>query len=244
MTFALTKVHHLAKQSRAADRLIVTSLATSHDTMPGWLCGPADTKAVDHSTVTPCTAETAGSPVMLLIAAIVLYVQLNRVRLLTRHRSYLGLGNYGIIEAFVAAVLVALAVSHTGWLIFYIVQHQAAYHYLYEAVMAMYWAAALVGVSRDCCLHHSTPAQCTVCTAGSGMARKAAFCLCAPQVPHMASSSCLHLGAVYLSANLLGTLGRPNPFGAHSPPCHLLLSSPLGNLSSYHRDSEVNPTHN
>ena len=112
--------------------------------MPGWWCGPADTKAVDHSTLTPCTAETAGSPVMLLIAAVVLYVQLNRVRLLKRHRSYLGLGNYGIIEAFVAAVLVALTVSHTGWLIFYIVQRQAAYHYLYEAVMATYWAAALV----------------------------------------------------------------------------------------------------
>lgn len=112
--------------------------------MPGWWCGPADTKAVDHSTLTPCTAETAGSPVMLLIAAVVLYVQLNRVRLLKRHRSYLGLGNYGIIEAFVAAVLVALTVSHTGWLVFYIVQRHAAYHYLYEAVMATYWAAALV----------------------------------------------------------------------------------------------------
>lgn len=112
--------------------------------MPGWWCGPTDTKAVDHSTLTPCTAETVGSPVMLLIAATVLYVQFNRVRLLKRHRSYLGLGNYGILEAFVAAVLVALTVSHVGWLIFYLVQRQAAYHYLYEAVMATYWAAALV----------------------------------------------------------------------------------------------------
>lgn len=112
--------------------------------MPGWWCGPTDTKPVDHSTLTPCTTETAGSPVMLLIAAVVLYVQLNRVRLLRRHRSYLGLRNYGILEAFVAAVLVALTVSHVGWLIFYLVQHQAAYHYLYEAVMATYWAAALV----------------------------------------------------------------------------------------------------
>ena len=112
--------------------------------MPGWWCGSTDTKAVDHSTLTPCTAETVGSPVMLLIAATVLYIQLNRVRLLKRHRSYLGLRNYGILEAFVAAVLVALTVSHVGWLIFYIVQHQAAYHYLYEAVMALYWAAALV----------------------------------------------------------------------------------------------------
>lgn len=112
--------------------------------MPGWWCGPTDTKAVDHSTLTPCTTETAGSPVMLLIAVTVLYIQLNRVRLLTRHRSYLGLGNYGILEAFVAAVLVALTVSHVGWLIFYLVQHQAAYHYLYETVMALYWAAALV----------------------------------------------------------------------------------------------------
>ncbi|KAL3160766.1 hypothetical protein ABBQ38_009179 [Trebouxia sp. C0009 RCD-2024] len=83
---------------------------------------------------------------MLLIAATVLYVQFNRVRLLKRHRSYLGLGNYGILEAFVAAVLVALTVSHVGWLIFYLVQRQAAYHYLYEAVMATYWAAALAVV--------------------------------------------------------------------------------------------------
>lgn len=113
--------------------------------------------------MTPCTAETAGSPIMLLVAAIVLYVQLNRVRLLKRHRSYLGLGNYGIIEAFVAAVLVALTVSHTGWLIFYAVQHQAAYHYLYEAVMATYWAAALVrcllsllSTPHRGALHHNT----------------------------------------------------------------------------------------
>ena len=132
------------KPSRAVNSLDRDVRATAHHTMPGWWCGPADTKAVDHSTLTPCTAETAGSPVMLLIAAVVLYVQLNRVRLLKRHRSYLGLGNYGIIEAFVAAVLVALTVSHAGWLVFYIVQRQAAYHYLYEAVMALCWAAALV----------------------------------------------------------------------------------------------------
>ena len=81
---------------------------------------------------------------MLLIAAAVLYVQFNRIRLLKRHRSYLNLGNYGILEAFVAAALVALTVSHTGWLIFYIVQHQAAYHYLYEAIMILCWGAALV----------------------------------------------------------------------------------------------------
>ena len=145
--------------------------------MPGWWCGPADTKAVDHSTLTPCTAETAGSPVMLLIAAIVLYVQMNRVRLLKRHRSYLGLGNYGIIEAFVAAVLVALTVSHTGWLIFYLVQRQAAYHYLYEAVMAMYWAAALVwrflsllSTSRPAA---STTAHCMLCRQWCGKADRA-----------------------------------------------------------------------
>lgn len=215
--------------------------------MPGWWCGPADTKAVDHSTLTPCTAETAGSPVLLLIAAIVLYVQLNRVRLLKRHRSYLGLGNYGIIEAFVAAVLVALTVSHTGWLIFYIAQHQAAYHYLYEAVMAIYWAAALVRclslllfcTTGDPALQH----ECTVCTAGSGVARKTALCLGTPQVPHMAGSSCIHLGIVHLCANLPGTLGRSKSCGAHSPPCHLVLSSPLGNLSSCLRDSQVSSTH-
>ena len=91
---------------------------------------------------------------MLLIAAAVLYIQLNRVRLLKRHRSYLGLGNYGIIEAFVAAVLVALTVSHIGWLIFYTIQRQAAYHYLYESAMATYWAAALV---RDIKLLLSVP---------------------------------------------------------------------------------------
>ena len=197
--------------------------------MPGWWCGPADTKAVDHSTLTPCTAETAGSPVMLLIAAVVLYVQLNRVRLLKRHRSYLGLGNYGIIEAFVAAVLVALTVSHTGWLVFYIVQRHAAYHYLYEAVMATYWAAALVRrppfsvvhIAPDC-LHYNPPPF----TAGSGMARQTDLCLSASQVPHMASGSRIYLGPVHLSTNLPGTLGHSKSLGTRSSPCNLLLSSP------------------
>ena len=112
--------------------------------MSRWWCGPSDTKPLDHSTFTPCTAATAGSPVLLLIAAAVLYVQLNRIRLLKRHRAYLNLRNYGIIEAFVAAALVALAVSHSGWLVYYIIQHQAAYHYLYESTMALYWGLALV----------------------------------------------------------------------------------------------------
>ncbi len=115
--------------------------------MPAWWCGPTDTKPIDHYTLTPCTAETAGSPIMWLIAAALLYTQIKRVQLLKRHRSYLNLGNYGIREAFVAAALVALTVSHVGWLAFYIWQHQAAYHYLYEATMALYWGTALVGLA-------------------------------------------------------------------------------------------------
>ncbi|DBB08612.1 TPA: hypothetical protein ACH3X3_008741 [Trebouxia sp. C0006] len=114
--------------------------------MPAWWCGPTDTKPIDHYTLTPCTAETAGSPIMWLIAAALLYTQIKRVQLLKRHRSYLNLGNYGIREAFVAAALVALTVSHVAWLAFYIWQRQAAYHYLCEATMALYWGAALAVV--------------------------------------------------------------------------------------------------
>ncbi|KAL0050286.1 hypothetical protein WJX82_008140 [Trebouxia sp. C0006] len=83
---------------------------------------------------------------MWLIAAALLYTQIKRVQLLKRHRSYLNLGNYGIREAFVAAALVALTVSHVAWLAFYIWQRQAAYHYLCEATMALYWGAALAVV--------------------------------------------------------------------------------------------------
>ena len=84
---------------------------------------------------------------MWLIAAAILYTQIKRVQLLKRHRSYLNLGNYGIREAFVAAALVALTTTHLVWLAFYVWQHQAAYHYLYEGTMSVYWGAALVSQS-------------------------------------------------------------------------------------------------
>ena len=113
--------------------------------MPAWWCGATDREPVDHAALTPCTAETASSPVMWIVAAAVLYTQIKRIQLLKRHRSYLSPSQYGVRQAFVSAALVALTVSHIGWLAFYIWQHQAAFHYLYESTMVVYWLAALVG---------------------------------------------------------------------------------------------------
>lgn len=114
--------------------------------MPQWWCGSSDTTLVDHYTLTPCTTETVVTPLILLISAGVLYTQQKRVTLLTRHRSYLNLGHYGLREATVAATLFAVAVSHSVWLVHYLVQRQAAFHYLFEASLALNWCAALVSL--------------------------------------------------------------------------------------------------
>lgn len=114
--------------------------------MPGPWCGHSDSTFVDHQTLTPCTAETVASPLFLLVSGAVLYTQYKRVKLLRRHRSYLGLGSFGFREATVSASVLTLAVSHTVWLVHYIVQHQAAFHFLYEAVFAVTWCAALVSL--------------------------------------------------------------------------------------------------
>ena len=177
--------------------------------MPGWWCGPNDREPLDHATLTPCTAETAGSPVLWIIAAAVLYTQIKRLQLLRRHRSYLGLGSYGVREAFVAAALVALTVSHAGWLVFYVWQHQAAFHYLYESTMLLYWGAALVGhlVSPDHLPCSQVKANLLHACAGCYMARKTAVCVNPPEILDVASSSYILLGFVHYSAHLHRALG-------------------------------------
>lgn len=112
--------------------------------MPHWWCGSCDTTLVDHLTWTPCTTETVVAPLVLLVSAAVLYAQQKRVKLLKPHRSYLGLGESGLREATVAALVFAVAVSHSVWLVHYLVQRKAAFHYLYETALALNWCAALV----------------------------------------------------------------------------------------------------
>lgn len=127
--------------------------------MPGWWCGSCDTTLVDHFTLTPCTAETVAVPLVLLVSTVVLYAQLKRVKLLKHHRSYLGLGDSGLREATVAALVFAVAVSHIVWLVHYSVQRKAAFHYLYETALALNWCAALVSsiVLTRSCINVSRP---------------------------------------------------------------------------------------
>lgn len=217
--------------------------------MPGWWCGSCDTTFVDHYTLTPCTAETVVTPLILLVSAAVLYAQQKRVKLLRSHRSYLSLNHYGLREAFVAASLLAIAVSHSVWLVHYLVQHKAAFHYLYESGFAAVWCAALVSSMGFCAT--SRHMQCAVvlldfyrhkllslCT-GCALARQETHSVSAPQVPAVASNVRVFMGCVHFYPHLYRALGRHTARAPHCALGYSLLPSMPNFFDCNNRDLQV-----
>ncbi|KAK9823014.1 hypothetical protein WJX81_007044 [Elliptochloris bilobata] len=119
----------------------------------GW-CGQYDRTAWAHGTLTPCITETTLAPLLVLLAATVLVTQLRRLAVLAR-RPYLDTKHIGAADILACVCYAALALSHAGWLVYWLVVRGAPFEVFFEACLLAVWLAA-EAVAAVGCMRHVT----------------------------------------------------------------------------------------
>lgn len=71
------------------------------------------------------------------------------------------------------------------------------------------------------------------------MARPAAFCFCTSEIPTVAGSNCVHMGAVYLHTHILRALGCCESSRTYIVAGDWMLSDAAVDSCSHHRDFQV-----
>lgn len=117
-------------------------------------CGSCDDSLWRKSslTVPTCKGATVGASVLLILAAIVTYISLQRTKVLRRQgANYLSSttsrGRHQLVQACTAVLLT----SHMGWLVYYIITNKTAapFHFFVEAALVVSWLGATVSQCTD-----------------------------------------------------------------------------------------------